>query len=127
MSSKKKSGPKPMTKTEIMRALHSLTPESIDFDAEEQSASGIYRADREPTLVELYSRALAHNVQKLPNFARFSLGTARRVAALGADALTRFNNLGEGGFVANVRSLLTGDLSTLKLLGHCLDNLVLLA
>ncbi len=99
--------------TEIMRALHSLTPDQIDFDAEEQSASGIYHADREPTLVELYSRALAHNVQRLPNFARFSLGTARKVASLGAEALTRFNNLGQGGFVANVRSLLSGDLSSL--------------
>ena len=98
---------------EIMKALHSLTPETIDFDAEEANASGIYHADREPTMVELYSRALAHNVQKLPDFARFSLGTARKVASLGADALTRFNNLGQGGFVANVRSLLTGDLSTL--------------
>ena len=99
--------------TEIMRELHSLTPESIDFDAEERSASGIYHADREPTLVELYSRALAHNVQKLPGIARFSLDTARKVASLGADALTKFNNLGEGGFIANVRALLTGDLSTL--------------
>jgi WS/DGAT/MGAT family acyltransferase len=99
--------------TEIMRALHSLTPESIDFDAEERSASGIYHADREPTLVELYSRALAHNVQKLPGIARFSLGTARKVASLGAEALTRFNNQGQGGFLANVRSLLTGDLSSL--------------
>ena len=98
---------------EIMKALHSLTPETIDFDAEESNASGIYHADREPTMVELYSRALAHNVQKLPNFARFSLGTARKVASLGADALTKFNNLGQGGFVANVRSLLSGDLSTL--------------
>jgi diacylglycerol O-acyltransferase / wax synthase len=58
--------------TEIMRALHSLTPESIDFDAEERNASGIYHADREPTLVELYSRALAHNVQKLPSIARLA-------------------------------------------------------
>ena len=99
--------------TEIMRALHSLTPDQIDFDAEEQNASGIYHADREPTLVELYSRALAHNVQKLPNFARFSFGTARKVASLGAEALTKFNNLGQGGFVANVRSLLSGDLSSL--------------
>lgn len=99
--------------TEIMRALHSLTPESIDFDAEERSATGIYQADREPTLVELYSRALAHNVQKLPGIARFSLGTARKAASLGAEALTKFNNLGQGGFIANVRSLLTGDLRLL--------------
>jgi WS/DGAT/MGAT family acyltransferase len=98
--------------TEIMKALHSLTPESIDFDAEE-IASQVYHADREPTMAELYSRALVHNVQKLPNLARFSFDTARKVASLGAGAMTRFNNLGDGGFVASVRSLLSGDLSSL--------------
>jgi WS/DGAT/MGAT family acyltransferase len=96
---------------EIMKALHSLTPEPIDFDAED--AQRVFHVDRDPTLVELYSRALAHNVQRLPNFARFSLGTARKVAALGAEAMTKFNNLGQGGLVSNVRALLTGDLSTL--------------
>ncbi|MDH4106568.1 MAG: wax ester/triacylglycerol synthase family O-acyltransferase [Gammaproteobacteria bacterium] len=97
--------------TEIMKALHSMTPDPIDFGAEE--ASRVYHTDREPTMVELYSRALAHNVQRLPNFARFSIGTARKVAALGAEAVTKFNNLGQGGFVSNVRALLSGDLSTL--------------
>jgi WS/DGAT/MGAT family acyltransferase len=97
---------------EIMKALHSLTPDPIDFDAED-AARPVYHVDREPTLVELYSRALAHNVQRLPNFARFSLGTARKVAALGAEAMTKFNNLGQGGLVSNVRALLSGDLSTL--------------
>jgi WS/DGAT/MGAT family acyltransferase len=96
---------------EIMKALHSLTPESIDFDAEE--ANVVYHRDREPTLIELYSRALAHNVQRLPNFARFSLGTARKVASLGAQAMTKFNNQGQGSLVSNVRALLSGDLSTL--------------
>jgi WS/DGAT/MGAT family acyltransferase len=96
---------------EIMKALHSMTADPIDFGAEE--ASRVYHTDREPTMVELYSRALAHNVQRLPNFARFSIGTARKVAALGADAVTKFNNLGQGGFVSNVRALLSGDLSTL--------------
>jgi WS/DGAT/MGAT family acyltransferase len=96
---------------EIMKALHSLTPETIDYTAED--AARVYHVDREPTLVELYSRALAHNVQRLPNFARFSIGTARKVAALGAEAMTKFNNLGQGGLVSNVRALLSGDLSTL--------------
>lgn len=96
---------------EIMKALHSLTPDPIDIDTED--AQRVFHVDREPTMVELYSRALAHNVQRLPNFARFSLGTARKVAALGAEAMTKFNNLGQGGLVSNVRALLTGDLSTL--------------
>jgi len=97
---------------EIMKALHSLTPDPIDVEADE-AVSRVYHVDREPTLVELYSRALAHNVQRLPNFARFSFGTARKVAALGAEAMTKFNNLGQAGFVSNVRALLSGDLSTL--------------
>jgi WS/DGAT/MGAT family acyltransferase len=100
--------------TEIMKALHSLTPEPVDFDEDaEPDARHVYHSDREPTLVELYSRALVHNVERLPNFARFSLGTARRIASLGAEAMTRFSGQGDRGFVGNVRSLLTGDLSTL--------------
>jgi diacylglycerol O-acyltransferase / wax synthase len=97
---------------EIMKALHSLTPDPIDIAADE-AIRHVYHVDREPTLVELYSRALAHNVQRLPNLARFSFGTARKVAALGAEAVTKFNNLGQAGFVSNVRALLSGDLSTL--------------
>jgi WS/DGAT/MGAT family acyltransferase len=100
--------------TEIMKALHSLTPEPVDFDEDaEPDARHVYHSDREPTLVELYSRALVHNVERLPNFARFSLGTARRIASLGAEAMTKFSGQGDRGFIGNVRSLLTGDLSTL--------------
>jgi WS/DGAT/MGAT family acyltransferase len=100
--------------TEIMKALHSLSPEPVDFDEDSaDDARQVFHSDREPTLVELYSRALVHNVERLPSFARFSLGTARRIASLGAEAVTRFSNQGEGGFVGNVRSLLTGDLAAL--------------
>jgi WS/DGAT/MGAT family acyltransferase len=100
--------------TEIMKALHSLTPEPLDFDEDaEPDAHQVYHSDREPTLVDLYSRALVHNVERLPNFARFSLGTARRIASLGAEAMTKFSGQGDRGFIGNVRSLLTGDLSTL--------------
>ncbi len=100
--------------TEIMKALHSLTPEPVDFDEDaEPDARHVYHSDREPTLVELYSRALVHNVERLPSFARFSLGTARRIASLGAEAMTKFSGQGDRGFIGNVRSLLTGDLSTL--------------
>jgi WS/DGAT/MGAT family acyltransferase len=100
--------------TEIMKALHSLTPEPVDFDEDaEPDARHVFHSDREPTLAELYSRALVHNVERLPSFARFSLGTARRIASLGAEALTKFSGQGDRGFIGNVRSLLTGDLSTL--------------
>jgi WS/DGAT/MGAT family acyltransferase len=100
--------------TEIMKALHSLTPEPVDFDEDtEPHARHVFHSDREPTLAELYSRALVHNVERLPGFARFSLGTARRIASLGAEAMTRFSGQGDRGFIGNVRSLLTGDLAAL--------------
>jgi len=100
--------------TEIMKALHSLTPEPVDFDEDtEPDPRHVFHSDREPTLAELYSRALVHNIERLPGFARFSLGTARRIASLGAEAMTRFSGQGDRGFVGNVRSLLTGDLATL--------------
>jgi diacylglycerol O-acyltransferase len=98
--------------TELMKALHSLTPETVDFD-QEARAAGIFHADREPTLVELYSRALMHNVRRLPSMAKFSVGTARKVASLGAEALTKFRREGEGGVLSSVRSLLSGDISAL--------------
>ena len=81
--------------TEIMKALHSLTPEPVDFDEDaEPDARHVYHSDREPTLAELYSRALVHNVERLPSFARFSLGTARRIASLGAEAMTTIQRPG---------------------------------
>ena len=72
---------------EAKSATAAMTADPIDFGAEE--ASRVYHTDREPTMVELYSRALAHNVQRLPNFARFSLGTARKVAARSTGAPDR--------------------------------------
>jgi WS/DGAT/MGAT family acyltransferase len=86
----------------------------VDFDEDtEPHARHVFHSDREPTLAELYSRALVHNVERLPGFARFSLGTARRIASLGAEAMTRFSGQGDRGFIGNVRSLLTGDLAAL--------------
>jgi diacylglycerol O-acyltransferase / wax synthase len=99
--------------TELMKALHSLSPDPGDVMEDEHSAATVFHADREPTLVELYSRALVHNVQRLPSIASFSLGTARRVATLGAEALTKFRREGEGSLLGNLRSLVSGDLSSL--------------
>jgi WS/DGAT/MGAT family acyltransferase len=99
--------------TELMKALHSLSPEIVDLDLEERNAAGIFHADREPTLLELYSRAVMHNVRRVPTLAKFSVGTARKVASLGAEALTKFRREGEGSFLTGVRSLLSGDISSL--------------
>jgi diacylglycerol O-acyltransferase len=100
--------------TELMKALHSMSPEPIDFDAEDaHSAATVYHTDPEPSATELYSRALLHNVGRVPTLARFSLQTARRIASLGADAFTTFRREGEGDLLSSLRSVLTGDLSSL--------------
>jgi diacylglycerol O-acyltransferase / wax synthase len=99
--------------TEMMKALHTLSPEALDMGDETHDAAAVYHADREPTLVELYSRALVHNVERVPTLARFTLGTARRIAKLGAETLTQFSNRDDAGFLANARALLSGDLTSL--------------
>jgi diacylglycerol O-acyltransferase len=98
--------------TELMKALHSLSPEPPEAD-DEHSASTVFHKDREPTLVELYSRALVHGVQRVPTIAKFSLSTARKVVSLGAEALTSFRREGEDSLLGSVRALLSGDLSSL--------------
>ncbi|MGB5103683.1 MAG: wax ester/triacylglycerol synthase family O-acyltransferase [Steroidobacteraceae bacterium] len=70
--------------TEILKAIHTLTPD--DF-SEAEPARTRYR-DREPTAIELYSRALANGAQRVPKLARFSIETAVRAAALGAGTVT---------------------------------------
>ena len=99
--------------TEIMKALHSLSPESLDFGEEESLAAEVYHADSEPSLAELATRAVLNNLERVPSLAMFSLDTARKVATLGAEAVTRFSNKDDRGFLAGVRSVLSGDLSAL--------------
>jgi len=96
--------------TELLKALHTLTPEPIDED--EDMPLGGFTADREPGLPELYSRALVQNIEKLPSLARFTLGTARRIASLGAGAMGNLSELGSS-LVPQLRTLLSGDLSPL--------------
>ena len=95
--------------TELLKALHSLTPEPID---EDEAPLGGFTADREPLLPELYSRALVQNLGRLPALARFSLGTAKRVASLGAGAVGNLSELGSS-LLPQLRTLLSGDLSPL--------------
>jgi WS/DGAT/MGAT family acyltransferase len=95
--------------TELLKALHSLTPEPVEDD---EGPVGGFTADREPSLPELYSRALIQNLEKLPSLARFSLETARRVASLGVGAASNLSGLGAS-LVPQLRALLAGDLSPL--------------
>jgi len=96
--------------TELLKALHSIMPEPIDFGDEMDKQR--FHADREPTAIELYSRALVHSVERMPGLARFSLDTARRFARLGAGAVGKL--AGEGLFtMERLRSLASGDLGSL--------------
>ena len=99
--------------TEIMKALHSLSPEPLDFGEEESLAAEVYHADSEPSVAELATRAVLNNLERAPALARFSLSTARKVATLGAEAVTHFSSKDDGSFLAGVRSVLSGDLSAL--------------
>jgi diacylglycerol O-acyltransferase len=98
--------------TELMKALHSLSPDPIDLDADEE-AEVRYHADREPTAVELYSRALVSNIEKMPSLAKFSLATARKVATLGAGKFGQMAGEGGAGLKTTVKALLSGDVSPL--------------
>jgi WS/DGAT/MGAT family acyltransferase len=95
--------------TELLKALHSLTPEAVDDD---EGPVGGFTADREPSLAELYSRALLQNVERLPSLARFSFDTVRRLGTLGAEAVGNLPEL-RSRLVPQLKTLLSGDLSPL--------------
>ena len=54
-----------------------------------------------------------HNVERMPGLARFSLGTARRFARLGAGARGQAGGRGRCSPMARLRSLVSGDLGSL--------------
>jgi len=95
--------------TELLKALHSLTADPIDDD---EAPLGGFTADREPRLPELYSRALIQNLERLPSLARFSIGTAKRIASLGAGAVGNLSEISSS-LLPQLRMLLSGDLSPL--------------
>ena len=66
--------------TVVLQAIHSLSAEP---DEEEGERRGRVR-DRDPSQVELYTRALVNTVQRLPRAASFSVKTATRFAGIGA-------------------------------------------
>jgi WS/DGAT/MGAT family acyltransferase len=91
--------------TEITRALHSLAP---DAPEEPDGSVHVRYADREPSPLELYSRALANGLTGVPRLARFMVGTAGHLTALGVrSALENQSRLRAG-----VGSLLKGDLTS---------------
>jgi len=95
--------------TELLKAMHSLSPEALDLGEEEVSE---LTEGHTPRLPELYSLALLHGVERLPSLAKFTLGTARRLASLGAGAVGSLASLGTN-LLPQLRTLLSGDLSPL--------------
>ena len=69
--------------SEIMRALLSMSPEPAD----DVVLPNRHAADRSPTGVELYSRAMVHGVQRLRAMADLTRATARRLISIGPDAV----------------------------------------
>jgi WS/DGAT/MGAT family acyltransferase len=87
--------------TQILRAIHAMAADELGSSA---TPTTRYR-DREPSAVELYSRALAHNVQKVPKLARFSVETATRLAGLGAGTIGDIPRLLEAAEMPKVAQL----------------------
>jgi diacylglycerol O-acyltransferase len=66
--------------TVVLQAIHSLSAEPDEEDGERRTRV----RDRDPTQVELYTRALVNTAQRLPRAASFSAKTAARFAGIGA-------------------------------------------
>ncbi len=95
---------------EILKALHSLSPTSSD--GEEDAGGQPFHGDREPTAIELCSRALVQNAKKMPALGRFTLATARRLGGVGKEAVAKVREEGlprDSG----LRRLAAGDLGGL--------------
>lgn len=95
---------------EIMRALLSPSPDSAK--AETAALPRRHAADRAPSHLELYSRAVLHNAQKVPTFAKLSLSTAKRIASVGADVVQIVREYAAE-TQKSVLAVLTGDLGSL--------------
>ena len=95
--------------TELLKAMHSTEPEKMPDDIGEEQRR--FTADREPTSIELYSRALVHQVERVPGLARFSISTVPRLGALGRELAGKLAGEGMRG-IDRLRGLLSGDLDT---------------
>ena len=95
--------------SELTRAIHSLSPD--DVETEDAAGVTVRIADREPLAIEIYARAIANNLQKLPGLTRFSLDAATRVAGLGAGLVQRM--AGDRGRLRDkLAALVSGDLTS---------------
>jgi diacylglycerol O-acyltransferase len=74
--------------TEVLKAIHSLSPGDEPVPQRRPRVR-----DREPLPAELYARAFANTVQRVPKLARFSVSTARRLAGLGAGYMAEFGEM----------------------------------
>jgi len=77
--------------TEILQAIHSLQPESGEREGPAHRAV----QDREPSRVELYSRAVLNYAARVPALGRFSVGLAGKVLNMGKGYLEEVSR-GEG-------------------------------
>lgn len=95
--------------TAILKSLHSLTPAPAKGDPGPEVQAV---ADREPTHLELYSRALLHNAGKVPAVVRMAFKAARRLGKLGSEKLQDASRM-HGGHLGALRALFSADLSAL--------------
>jgi diacylglycerol O-acyltransferase len=66
---------------QLLRAVHSLSAQPDDLGAE----PGPLYAERDPTAIELYARALTHGAGRAAGIARLCTSTAGRIAAIALD------------------------------------------
>jgi WS/DGAT/MGAT family acyltransferase len=76
--------------SEVLQAIHSFSP---DEAVAEEGARRTRVRDREPTQLELYTRVLLHNVQRVPKAARFSVQTVTRLAGIGTGYLGQLKQM----------------------------------
>src|SRR5688572_31931380 len=65
-------------RSEIIKAIHSLSPDAADATA----AVARRVRDRNPSALELYSRAVANNLGRLPRLARLATESDRKSTRL---------------------------------------------
>ena len=77
----------------LLKAVHSL---SADPDEAEPARATVY-AERDPTSVELYTRAVAHGVARAGGISKLYLNTLKRVGGLTLDQIVRQFKPGQDG------------------------------
>ena len=95
--------------TAILRALHSLEPTPF----EDENVPDVHAvADREPTHLELYARALMHGVENVPALGRVATKLLGRLGRLGSESLHEAHDR-YGDYRHVWRALMSADLAAL--------------